>query len=243
MQDKSLILAVDDERNVTTLLRSALVQAGYEVITANDGNQVLDLVAQKKPDLVLLDIRMPGKTGVEILQELRASYPDIAAIMVTAVTDTNVAIKALTDGAYGYLNKPFNVNELILIVERALERRSLLLKNREYQFNLERKFSEQTQTLQQRIRELTALNNLFTKYLNQGFEAADKYFRLASEIVTTSEDIKSVAKQGSEETRIMMNSLSSHLVELAEEIQVLAIEAQAMRVGVQAAPGQKKDQI
>ncbi len=235
MQAKPLILAVDDERDVTTLLQRALGQASYEVIIANNGSQALDLVAQRKPDLVLLDVKMPGKSGIEVLQELRTNYPDTAVIMVTVVTDINLAIKALTDGAYGYLNKPFNINELILVVERALERRRLLLVNREYQLNLERKVSEQTEALRQRLRELTALNNLFTKYLNQGFEAADKYIRLAGEIMKASEEIRS--SEGVESR----NSLADSIAKTAKEIQALAKEAEVMRVGVQASHSEKQD--
>lgn len=223
IQSKPLILAVDDERGVTTLLQRALGLAGYEVITADNGSQALGLVEQRKPDLILLDIKMPGKSGIEVLQELRSGYPDIAVIIATAVADVDVAIKALTEGAYGYLNKPFNINELILVVERAIERRRLLLQNRDYQLNLENKVKEQSQALEQRVRELTALNTLFTKYLNQSFDAADKYVCLADGIVKASEEIRTIENV---ESRI---SLADGIAKKAGEISALAKEAQAIR--------------
>ncbi|MBI4180884.1 MAG: response regulator, partial [Chloroflexi bacterium] len=160
VETKALILAVDDEPDICRLMKRVLESAGYQVITTTDSNQVLELVAQRNPDLVLLDILMPGKSGMEVFQELKRSHPDVGVIMVTAVGDANVAIETLREGAYDYLLKPFNVNELVISVTGALEKRRLVLENRDYRLNLEKKVTEQTQILQQKIRELTGLNNL-----------------------------------------------------------------------------------
>jgi len=194
-QAKSLILIVDDELDILRLLQRTLEPAGYKVITASDGNQALALVSEKLPEVVLLDIKMPGKSGIEILKELREHHPDIAIIMATGISDVNTAVEAMRLGAYDYLVKPFNVDLIFLSVERALEKRRLLLENRNYQLNLEKRVTEQTQLLEQKVRELTALNNLFVKYLNQGFEAAEAYGHLANSIIKAGEDIRVLAKE------------------------------------------------
>lgn len=232
VETKSLILAVDDEADICRLMKRVLESAGYQVIMAADGNQVLDLVAQRNPDLVLLDIKMPGKSGMEVFQELKTRHPDTGIIMATAVGSVTVAIDTLREGALDYLIKPFNVNELVVSVAGALEKRRLLLENRDYQFNLEKKVAEQTQFLQQKIRELTALNNLFVTYLNQGFAAAEVYGRLASGIIKLAGEIQGLAKEGEGW------KLAAEITRAAEEIQALAKEFEACKVGVPAIPSE-----
>jgi len=236
MQTKPLILAVDDEPDICQLMKRILESAGYyEVITATNGNQALALVAERNPDLVLLDIKMPGKSGTEVFQELRGNHPDIGVIMATAVGDVNIAIDTLKEGSFDYLVKPFNVNELVISVAGALEKRRLILENRDYQLNLERKVAEQTQLLQQKVRELTALNNLFVTYLNQGFEAAETYGRLANGIIKAAGEIQATAKEAK------AHKLASEIRAAAEEIQALAKEAEARKVEVQATPMKKRE--
>ncbi len=227
------ILVVDDEENVRRVLRQMLESAGYEVIVAANGNQALDLVAEQNPALVLLDLRMPGKSGMEVLKEMKADYPDVAVIVVTAVDEVNIAIEAIRNGAYDYLHKPFDANALIISVVRALEKRRLILKNRDYEHNLERKVAEQTQLLEQKIKELTALNNLFVTYLNQGFEAADKYGRLSHDIIEMTKEAQRLSGQGADIAETCAN-LAAGIIKAAEGIRALAKEAEARRVEVQA---------
>lgn len=232
VETKPLILAVDDEPDICRLMQRVLEPAGYEVITATNGEQALKLVTERTPDLVLLDIKMPGKSGTEVFQELKVSHPDSSVIMATAVGDVNLAIDTLREGALDYLIKPFNVNELVVSVVGALEKRKLILENRDYQLNLERKVAEQTQLLQQKVRELTALNNLFVIYLNQGFEAAESYGRLASAIIQMSGEIHRLAKEGE------AHKLAGAITKAAEEIRVLARRFEALKVGVPATPAE-----
>ncbi len=123
---KPLILAVDDEPNVLQLFRRVLEPAGYQVMTAADGDQCLQLVAEKAPELVLLDIKMPGKSGIEVLADLKKSYPGVTVIMASGIGDVKTAIEAIKTGAFDYLVKPFNMSEILLTVERALENKRLL---------------------------------------------------------------------------------------------------------------------
>lgn len=192
---KPLILAVDDEPHIRQLMRRVLEPAGYEVITAVDSNQALNLVAEKNPDLVLLDIKMPGKSGLEVLSKIKTSYPDTAVIMVTVVDDIGTAISTIRQGASDYLNKPFNTDEIVLGVGKTLEKKRLILESREYQFRLEERINEQTRLLEQKKRELAALTNLFVTHLNQSFEAAETQTHLADNIIKAAEKIRTLAQQ------------------------------------------------
>ena len=237
-ETKPLVMAVDDEQEERNFLKRVLEPAGYRVITASDGSQALALASEMNLGAVILDVRMPGKSGMEVLEEMREDHPDIAVIMVTGVSDVDIAIDAMRKGALDYLTKPYNVNELVMSVARALETRRLIMENRDYRLNLERKVAEQTQLLQQKVRELTALNNLFVTYLNQGFEAAGTYSRLASGIIKEAKEVQDHLNQGSDANEAI-GRLVSGIITAAEEIQTLAKESEARKVEVQASPVDK----
>jgi putative nucleotidyltransferase with HDIG domain len=144
---KSRILVVDDEATIREVLQRTLESEGYDCITASDGDDALSKMDKDNVDLVLTDIMMPGKTGVELLKEIQVSSPDTAVIMVTAVADTQTAISAMKLGASDYVTKPFNLVEVIMNVDRALEKRALLIANREYRDHLEQKVEKQTEEI------------------------------------------------------------------------------------------------
>lgn len=102
------ILIVDDEQSVREVLSEYFIEQGYEVETAGDGEEALAQVQRNTPDLVLLDVRMPGIDGVETLRRLRAIAPDVAVIMVTANEDVGLARDTLKLGALDYVAKPFD---------------------------------------------------------------------------------------------------------------------------------------
>jgi len=165
--DEVSILAVDDEANIRTVLERVLVRAGYHCVTASSAAQASQLLQQGAFALVLLDIMMPGRSGMDLLSEITVRYPDTGVVMLTAVADTDTAVKAMRQGALDYLTKPCNLDELTIRIEHALSRRALLLQNRNYQENLERMVAERTEQLEQRVREVTALNRLFQEHLRQ----------------------------------------------------------------------------
>ena len=148
------ILVADDEENVRHLLKRTLEQLGYNVVTAGDGIQAIELVSQHSIDLALLDIKMPRMTGMEVLAKLSIDWPDICVIMITAVTDNQTAIKAMKMGAYDYITKPFNQDELVITIRRALENRDLQLKNKRYSLQLQQSVKEQAQRMQSQFTEL-----------------------------------------------------------------------------------------
>lgn len=180
-QSKSLILAVDDEPHMLELMKRILEPTGYEVITASDGMQALALVAEKHPELVLLDIKMPGKLGTEVLQEVVRHHQDSAVIMVTAVGDIKSAVDAMKMGAFDYLMKPFDPDQMGICVQKALERRRLLLENRAYQDKLGK--------------QLSALNDLFQSHLNLRKEVEESYLRLFERIAKLARELESLRKE------------------------------------------------
>jgi putative two-component system response regulator len=144
---KGVILLVDDEAMIRQLLSQKLSPQGYRCEQAANAEQALEKLEKDSIELVILDIKMPGKSGVELLSEIKAKYPDTAVIMATAVDDANIAINCMKAGAYDYTTKPFNLEEVSFAVARALERRRLRLENRDYQQHLEQKVEEQAQKI------------------------------------------------------------------------------------------------
>ena len=148
------VLVVDDEDTVRSLLQRTLEGAGYDVATAANGQEALDKVSGIEFDAALLDMKMPGMSGIEVLQQLTAHQPHTCVLMVTAVNDAETAIEAMKLGAYDYITKPFNWDDVLLKVRRAIEKRELLLENERHRLELEKRVGEQAQQLQQQFVEL-----------------------------------------------------------------------------------------
>ena len=99
------ILAVDDEENIREMLRRGLERTGYEVVTAESAGRAANLLDGEEFDLVLLDITMPGKSGIDFLPEIIAKYPELAVIMLTGIADVSTGVRAMREGAHDYVNK------------------------------------------------------------------------------------------------------------------------------------------
>ena len=122
---RNKILVVDDEHLIRWSLEQNLKKQGYEVVTAGDGEEALRLVREEQPDLVLLDIQMPGINGIEALEKIKEYDEEIVVIMVTAHGGLETAVNAMRLGAYDYVSKPFNLDELAIIIKKALENSDL----------------------------------------------------------------------------------------------------------------------
>lgn len=162
------LLIVDDEEMIRKVLHLKLSREGYVCEEANNAEQALHVLETIPIALVVLDIKMPGKSGIELLPEIKLGYPNTAAIMATAINDIDVAIQCLKQGADDYICKPFNLEEVSLAVQRALEKRRLQLELREYQEFLEDKVEEQM--METRRLFLGAMEALVS-----ALEAKDKY--------------------------------------------------------------------
>jgi two-component system phosphate regulon response regulator PhoB len=117
------ILIADDDDSVRGLLRATLPEDGYEVIEARDGNEALELVAQQPPDLLLLDWKMPGRAGAQVLDEVKQSHPDLPVVVLTAEHQPPHRALAEALGVDVFLTKPFSPLELLDTVERLLPER------------------------------------------------------------------------------------------------------------------------
>ena len=148
------ILVVDDEPFIGQLLSRWLETEGYDCVTAQSGEQAIEQLESSEFQLVVSDIMMPGMSGMDLLTFLRTRFPEVAVIMVTGVDDRNTAILALDLGAYGYVIKPFDHNEIIINVANSLERRRLTLLSREYERELEEKVQQRTAQVRQREEEI-----------------------------------------------------------------------------------------
>jgi DNA-binding NtrC family response regulator len=115
------ILVVDDEHLIRWSLEQNLKKQGYDVFTAGSGEDALKILREESPDLVLLDIQLPGISGLEVLEKVKEIDDEIIVIMVTALGVLETAVKAMRLGAYDYINKPFNLDELSIQIKKALE--------------------------------------------------------------------------------------------------------------------------
>ncbi|RII30253.1 MAG: DNA-binding response regulator [Geobacter sp.] len=118
---RNKILVVDDEHLIRWSLEQNLKKQGYEVVTAGNGEDALRMAREDQPDLVLLDIQLPGITGIEVLEKLKDYDEDILVIMLTAHGGLETAVNAMRLGAYDYVSKPFNLDELSIIIKKSLE--------------------------------------------------------------------------------------------------------------------------
>ena len=124
MKRRGTVLVVDDEPGVRASMR-AILEETCEVLEAENGADALELLAAREVDLVMLDQRMPGEAGVDVLSRVKALDESVIVVLVTAVRDVRTAVEALHRGAYDYLTKPFDVDDILALADRALEKRAL----------------------------------------------------------------------------------------------------------------------
>jgi len=125
------ILIVDDEKSMREFLKILLVKEGYKVFTAQDGDQALELIQKSPVDLVVSDIRMPGISGLELLARIKDHDEDVPVIMITAFASPNDAVQAMKSGAYDYISKPFNVDEIKSVIHSATKRNDSSVKSQQ----------------------------------------------------------------------------------------------------------------
>lgn len=124
------ILVVDDEEMLCDMLFDVLSQAGYTVKTARDGNDAIAQIENEPFEIVITDLKMPGMSGLELLQRVQKINPDICVLIITTYSTVESAVNAMKLGAYDYICKPFELDEIKVIIERAVERQRLLQASR-----------------------------------------------------------------------------------------------------------------
>jgi two-component system, NtrC family, response regulator HydG len=132
------ILAVDDDAPLLQALKTSLELEGYMVQTAQDGIAAINAVQSAPFDLVLLDVKMPRVDGIEVLRFIKDNHLDAQVIMLSGLSDIRTAVECMRVGAYHYVTKPYSIDELLTIMDRALERKQLLIQNKALKSELER---------------------------------------------------------------------------------------------------------
>jgi DNA-binding NtrC family response regulator len=151
------ILVVDDQPSIRETLKILLIEHGYEIFIAEDGEGALELIKETPFDIVVSDLRMPKIDGVKLLEQIKDIDSTIEVIVISAYADIKNAVKAIKMGAFDYLQKSFSPDELIITVEKALERKRILEENRTLQAKLQRRFQ-----FEDIVGESTEIKEVFT---------------------------------------------------------------------------------
>ena len=125
MAEARSILVVDDDADVRSLLTDLCADEGYQVSTAKTGQEALASVESKRPDLVMMDVQLPDQDGLAVLKQLRQKHPELEVIVMTAFGGSSVAIKAMEQGAYDYVTKPFEIDDLLATLRRVFEHQDM----------------------------------------------------------------------------------------------------------------------
>jgi DNA-binding NtrC family response regulator len=126
----AFILIVDDEKSIRTMLASYVRTLGHEVEIAEDGKAALEILGRTAFDLVFSDVRMADLDGLALLREIRATWPGVVVVLMTAYATVPQAVEAIRAGAYDYLVKPFSILQVDHLLDRALEMQALRVENR-----------------------------------------------------------------------------------------------------------------
>lgn len=162
------VMVVDDDEDINHLIRLRLASRGYTAMSATNGADALALIEKEKPDLVFLDIAMPGMSGLQVLEQVRAQNLDVAVIMTTAFSSLEMAIDALRRGADDYLQKPFEAQDFWAVMQRAVSRLQLERQNAALRAQLDEK-------RKQLERELARAGQVQQELLPQSAPALDGY--------------------------------------------------------------------
>jgi DNA-binding NtrC family response regulator len=169
------ILVVDDEEPIREIVASMLGAAGYACKQAASGTEALAVLnSGEEFELMLSDLMMADLDGIGLLERTKEKYPDMPVVMVTAVHDISVALAAIRNGAYDYLLKPFEREQLLNTVSRALENRRLKVENRNYQTNLESLVKARTDQLQATLRDLERSYDITLQALGDALDLKDR---------------------------------------------------------------------
>ncbi len=122
---KSVILLVDDQDTIRFFLEKTLIQEGYEALTAKNGQEAIETVQRTIPDLVLLDLKLPDIYGLDVLRKIKEIFPEICVVMITAFGDIETAVEAMKCGAYDFVSKPINLEQLLLVIQKGLDTKRL----------------------------------------------------------------------------------------------------------------------
>jgi putative nucleotidyltransferase with HDIG domain len=230
------ILVVDDEEPIREVVCSMLQNASYQCGQACTGLEALS-VLRRDPDfqLVLTDLMMPDLDGVSLLETVKVEFPELPVIMVTAVHDISVALGSIRNGAYDYLLKPFEREQLLAVVRRALEAHRLRVENRRYQSNLESLVDQRTQELRKTIAELERSYDVTLEALGDALDLKDAETEGHSKRVTAY-TIEIARAMGLDPSTIRILARGAFLHDIGK----MAIPDAILRKPVPLSPGEKE---
>jgi len=168
------LLVVDDEVEIVSFIRELLLMRGYLVEGTSDSRQTLELVHKFRPDVCILDFRMPHLSGAALMDAIKKEDPTIEVVFLTGEDETSLAVEMMKRGALDYLLKPVDLGELSLAVTRALEHRRLILENEAYRLHLERLVAEKTQALNDALASLTHVHGATLDALSMALDFRDQ---------------------------------------------------------------------
>ena len=166
------ILIVDDSPDELLLMKEYL-EEGHLCYGAGSGEAALEVLGRAAVDIALIDVMMPGMSGLNLFQRARELHPDLAVIFVTSIDDLDLAVEQLRQGAYDYIVKPVGRTRLHQAVEDTLERRRIFLEDVRDRRHLEQRAATQTWEMDARVRELQSLNRIFQAELAQRFTSRE----------------------------------------------------------------------
>ena len=210
------LLVVDDEEPVRRALVRILERRGFACTQAEDVATARDILASESFALVVSDMNMPGESGLELVRSVVMNHPDTATLMCTGIDDAELASSAIEIGAYGYIVKPFEQNEIVIAVLNALRRRQLEIENRHHRENLEEMVRARTTELWSAITDL---------------ERAQKEIRISRE--ETIERLSVAAEFKDNETAAHIRRMSLYCSMLAERLGVDASRCEEIRLASQ----------
>src|ERR1700704_4475921 len=168
------ILVVDDEEAIREIVASMLSSAGYACKQAGSGMEALAVLnSGEEFELMLSDLMMADLDGIGLLEKTKEKFPDMPVVMVTAVHDISVALAAIRNGAYDYLLKPFEREQLLATVRRAMENRRLKLEKRAYQTNVETLVAARTEQLRKAMADLERSYDITLEALGGALDLKD----------------------------------------------------------------------
>ena len=171
------LLIVDDEESIRTALARVLQPSGFEVLTADSVDSALELLRTTRFEVVLCDVRMPGAPGTELIPQARMIDEDVAILMLSAVNDAATAAQSLADGAFGYIVKPFDIEELQGAIERALHKRRLCIEQRRVEQFVREEVAARTTELDEERVEFRRASIEIAETLIRAMEEKDVFLR------------------------------------------------------------------
>ncbi len=202
------VLVVDDEEPIRNALKKFLSQQGYDVVTASSGDEALRVMQRQKISVLLLDVRMPGRSGIDLVPQVLELEPSIAVLMLTAVNDATTAALCMQRGAMDYLTKPIDLSDLARAILRAIRRRDSMMEQANLNQWLKEEVAVRTAELRRERAKLERLSVATLEALVNALEAKDPFIRghsarvadlgamIAADLGLTDEQVEQVRMAG-----------------------------------------------